>query len=87
MICQQPESRNCTTVISVLRLALIFCIVVSVAGLPELKSLRDVDWLRSKLLLGATDAEAVIHLKRQIADSLASRATQFNDACHLLKHA
>jgi phosphatidylinositol-4,5-bisphosphate 3-kinase catalytic subunit alpha/beta/delta len=57
------------------------------SGLPELRSERDVDWLRSKLLLDASDAEAAAHLRRQIAGALSTRATQFNDACHLLKHA
>jgi hypothetical protein len=38
-------------------------------------------------MLRATEEEAAEHFRRQIKASLATRATQFNDAVHLLKHA
>ncbi len=57
------------------------------AGLPELQEEGDLDWLRDKLMLRATEEEAAEHFRRQIKASLATRATQFNDAVHLLKHA
>lgn len=46
-----------------------------------------MDWLRDKLLLDApSEAAASAHFRRLIAVALGTRATQFNDACHLLKH-
>ena len=57
------------------------------AGLPELSSERSLDWLRSTLMLDAPSEEvASAHFRRLITVSLGTRATQFNDACHLLKH-
>ena len=57
------------------------------AGLPELSSERCLQWLRDKLFLDAQSEEvAAAHFRRLIAVALGTRATLFNDACHLLKH-
>jgi phosphatidylinositol-4,5-bisphosphate 3-kinase len=56
-------------------------------GIPELRREEDIFYLRDKLLIGSTDEEASIHLKKQIDVSLKTKATQLNDAFHLIKHA
>lgn len=57
------------------------------SGLPELQEARDMGWLQDKLMLGASDDAAADHFRKQIKQSLSTRATLFNDAVHLLKHA
>jgi phosphatidylinositol-4,5-bisphosphate 3-kinase len=56
-------------------------------GLPELRSDKDITWLLEHLNLEMTDAEADAHFREQIDIARKTRTTQFNDACHLLKHA
>jgi phosphatidylinositol-4,5-bisphosphate 3-kinase len=56
------------------------------SDLPELQKEEDLDWLREKLMLNATDEEAADHFRKQIKVSLHTKATQFNDAVHVLKH-
>jgi hypothetical protein len=57
------------------------------SGLPELTEVKDLGWLQDKLMLHATDAEAAEHFRKQLKVSLNTKATLFNDAVHLLKHA
>lgn len=57
------------------------------SGLPELTQPKDLDWLRDKLMLDASDEEASEHLRKQIKSSLNTKATLINDAVHLLAHA
>lgn len=57
------------------------------SGLPELQERKDLEWLRDKLMLDASDDEASEHLRKQIKASLNTKATLFNDAVHLLAHA
>lgn len=57
------------------------------SGLPELQTEADLTWLREKLMLNASDEEASEHFRKQIKASLNTKATLFNDAVHLLKHA
>jgi Phosphoinositide 3-kinase family, accessory domain (PIK domain)/Phosphatidylinositol 3- and 4-kinase/Phosphoinositide 3-kinase C2 len=57
------------------------------SGLPELTEVRDMAWLQDKLMLTATEEEAAEHFRKQIKVSLNTRATLFNDAVHLFKHA
>jgi phosphatidylinositol-4,5-bisphosphate 3-kinase len=57
------------------------------SGLPELEDIKDMAWLQDKLMLTATDEEAAEHFRKQIKVSLNTRATLFNDAVHLFKHA
>ena len=46
------------------------------AGLPELQHEKDLQWLRDKLMMEATDEEAAEHFRRQIKVSLNTRTTQ-----------
>jgi phosphatidylinositol 3-kinase len=56
-------------------------------GIPELRKDSDIFWLRDHLNLGMTDEQASKHFAEQIDVARRTRTTQFNDACHLLKHA
>ena len=48
--------------------------------------MTDIQFLEKKLMLGATNEEASLHLKNQIALSLKTKMTQFNDAVHVMRH-
>ena len=67
-------------------------------GIPELSSKRNIEWLRNKLLLTRTekqtgetvkvsDAEASKAFQALIQESLHETRTEFNNFCHILKHA
>eukprot|EP00761_Pharyngomonas_kirbyi_P004779 gb/GECH01004784.1/.p1 GENE.gb/GECH01004784.1/~~gb/GECH01004784.1/.p1 ORF type:complete len:1016 (+),score=219.63 gb/GECH01004784.1/:1-3048(+) len=55
-------------------------------GIPELKSSRDILWLRKCLILEASDEEAYNEFHRLIKKSLNTRRTLMNDAAHLMMH-
>ncbi len=63
----------------------LFTLMLS-CGIPELNEPKDVKWLEDKLMLGNSDAEATEHLKSQIKLAMKTRATQLNDAIHVMKH-
>ena len=64
----------------------LFHLMIS-CGIPELRKESDIQWLRDKLMIGASDAEAGKEFKALIVQSLRTKSTRFNDACHMLKHA
>jgi phosphatidylinositol kinase/protein kinase (PI-3 family) len=55
------------------------------AGLPELQEPADLAWLRDKLAPELTEAAAADALRKLIRTALYTRATQLNDAVHLLR--
>ena len=63
----------------------LFSLMLS-CGIPELKTMTDIQFLEKKLMLGATNEEASLHLKNQIALSLKTKMTQVNDAVHVMRH-
>jgi phosphatidylinositol kinase/protein kinase (PI-3 family) len=56
-----------------------------IAGLPELCETRQLLWLEEKLMLNISDTEAAEVLRKLIKTALHTRATQLNDAVHLLR--
>eukprot|EP00514_Thraustochytrium_sp_LLF1b_P003892 CAMPEP_0184507148 /NCGR_PEP_ID=MMETSP0198_2-20121128/91_1 /TAXON_ID=1112570 /ORGANISM="Thraustochytrium sp., Strain LLF1b" /LENGTH=1359 /DNA_ID=CAMNT_0026896883 /DNA_START=243 /DNA_END=4322 /DNA_ORIENTATION=- len=70
--------RNSTLILT------LFSLMLS-CGLPELRTESDLDWLRDKLMLNATDDEAAEKFRQLIDESLHSIATQINDFSHLLR--
>ena len=67
-------------------------------GIPELQSKDNIEWLRRSLLLTrvnkqtglvvkVTDAEASEEFMALIQQSLGETRTEFNNFCHILKHA
>ncbi len=80
----------CCAAFNVLRhqahlLLMLFALMFS-CGMPELQTLEDVEWLRDHLLLGHTDEEAAAEFSRQLRVCIHTRATQVNDAFHMIKH-
>lgn len=67
------------------RLLLTLFALMLAAGLPELASPGDLAWLQDKLALELTDDAAAAALRKLIAAALTTRATQLNDAVHLLR--
>jgi len=55
-------------------------------GIPELRSADDIEYLRDAFALDATDAQAAEKFKDLIFESLYTRATQINNAIHILAH-
>eukprot|EP00301_Raphidiophrys_heterophryoidea_P021396 c5841_g1_i2.p2 GENE.c5841_g1_i2~~c5841_g1_i2.p2 ORF type:complete len:180 (-),score=36.50 c5841_g1_i2:520-1059(-) len=53
-------------------------------GIPELKTPKDLDFLRDTLLLDATDDEAAKRFRELIMESLNTKSTQLNNAIHIL---
>ena len=67
-------------------------------GIPELSSKQDIEWLREHLLLTkidrvtqevvtVSDKEASEEFVSLINQSLGETRTEFNNFCHILKHA
>ena len=63
------------------------CSLAIPCNLPELQSEEDVVWIYEKLLVTKSDEEASEHFRRELDNALASRATRYNDAAHMLAHA
>lgn len=63
----------------------LFYLMIS-GGIPELEKEEDIYWIRDKLMLEKSDAEAAEAFKDLIHVSMNTKTTQFNDACHILKH-
>lgn len=56
-------------------------------GIPELGSVKDIDYLRSVLVLGKSNTEAEEHFKSQIQKCLKlSWSTQLNWLTHNIVH-
>ena len=55
-------------------------------GIPELKSVDDVTYLREAFSLDLTEAQARDKFKNLIFESMATRTTQFNNAIHIWAH-
>merc|ERR1712086_1129322 len=56
-------------------------------GIPELQTENDLKWLDVHFMNHLTDKEAGEHFKETVIQCLNTRATQYNDAAHLLRHA
>jgi len=79
----------CTQAYNLLRknanlLVTLFSLMLS-SGLPELQRESDIDWLREKLTLDATDEQAAEKFKLLIQESLASWTVQLNDFAHIYR--
>jgi hypothetical protein len=55
-------------------------------GIPELKSVDDVLWLRKCLVLDKTKEEAAKYFKELIQQSLKNFRAMFNDYIHIFAH-
>ncbi|KAL0478782.1 phosphatidylinositol 3-kinase [Acrasis kona] len=55
-------------------------------GIPELRSIEDVMWLRKCLILNKSEADSHVHFKEQIRKSLSNTRAQVNDLIHILVH-
>eukprot|EP00929_Paragymnodinium_shiwhaense_P066262 TRINITY_DN33207_c0_g1_i1.p1 TRINITY_DN33207_c0_g1~~TRINITY_DN33207_c0_g1_i1.p1 ORF type:complete len:139 (+),score=7.17 TRINITY_DN33207_c0_g1_i1:182-598(+) len=56
------------------------------AAMPELQHDGDIDWLREKLMLSKSDAEACETFRVLIQEAQAAWSTRFNFACHIVKN-
>jgi phosphatidylinositol-4,5-bisphosphate 3-kinase len=65
----------------------LFSLMIS-CGLPELRTGREIDWMRRALRFDLdSDEEAVRAFVDVVHTCLNTRATQLNDMFHMLKHA
>lgn len=55
-------------------------------GIPELRSAKDIKYLRKHMSLSLKDEEAATFFKQKIEESLKSKRTQFNDFAHMWKN-
>jgi hypothetical protein len=55
-------------------------------GIPELRSIDDVMWLRKCLVLNKNETDSNAHFKKQIKKSLNNTRSQINDAVHIYAH-
>lgn len=55
-------------------------------GIPELKSVEDIAYLRDAFSLDYTDEQAKEKFKNLIYSSLTTKTTQINNAIHILAH-
>ncbi len=56
-------------------------------GIPELRSVEDIEYLRDVLVLGKTEEQAAEHFRQQIQRCLKLQwSTQFNWFTHNLVH-
>lgn len=53
------------------------------AGIPQLSSPNDLEYLRKSLAIGLTDEEASKHFSKLIDESLKAKSTQINFAIHI----
>lgn len=56
------------------------------AGLEELDSDKDVDFLRGTLRPDDTDEEAAEHFRGKVEESLSTLMTKINWAAHIVAH-
>jgi len=82
---------SCVDAYNVLRkhsnlLVTLFSLMLS-CGIPELQTESDMEYLKKALVTNLSDDAAGIHFKDLLNTCLNTRATQINDAVHLLKHA
>ena len=56
------------------------------AGIPELKSTKDIEYLHSTLLLHKSEQQAAHHFQSLINDTLKDKSTALNFLAHTLKH-
>ena len=55
-------------------------------GIPELQNLGEIKYMIDELHMGLDDKAAAAKFRETITESLNTKATMFNDACHLLVH-
>lgn len=55
-------------------------------GIPELRGVEDVEWLRKCLVLDKTDEEAAKHWAELVRVSLSNTRARINDAVHIIAH-
>ena len=56
------------------------------AGMPELQSSKDIEYLHSTLLLHKSESQAANHFQSLINDTLKDKSTALNFLAHTLKH-
>lgn len=55
-------------------------------GIPQLRGVEDVEWLRKCLVLDKTEDEATEHWKNLVKMSLGNTRARINDAVHIIAH-
>eukprot|EP00019_Armaparvus_languidus_P003104 CAMPEP_0168590316 /NCGR_PEP_ID=MMETSP0420-20121227/6501_1 /TAXON_ID=498008 /ORGANISM="Pessonella sp." /LENGTH=891 /DNA_ID=CAMNT_0008625963 /DNA_START=203 /DNA_END=2874 /DNA_ORIENTATION=- len=63
----------------------LFAMMLS-TGIPELQRAEDIEYLRDAFSLDMSDNEAEQKWRALVAESLATKTTQVNNAFHILKH-
>ena len=63
----------------------LFSLMLS-TGIPELRKVEDIFWLRDCLTPNLTETQAAEHFTKQINIALATRTTQLNNAVHIIAH-
>ena len=63
----------------------LFAMMLS-TGIPELKTVDDINYLRDAFSIDSNDLEASEKFKALIYESLATKTTQINNMIHLLVH-
>ena len=55
------------------------------AGIPELKSSKDIMYMREKLMLHLSEKDASEHFEQEIFRNMKSTKQKVNDAAHLIR--
>lgn len=63
----------------------LFSLMVT-SGIPQLRTVSDIQWVRDKLLLNATATQAASVFHDLIFEAMGTKATQVNDMFHMLRH-
>lgn len=66
-------------------LIILFTLMLS-TGIPELQRKEDITWLKTVLLVNASDEEAATHYRTQIEEALNNKRTLINDYIHIIAH-
>lgn len=64
---------------------MLFMLMLS-TGIPELRTMDDMEWLRTVLLINRADEDAAVHYRSLISDALNNFRTLLNDYIHIMAH-
>ena len=64
----------------------LFSLMLS-CGIPELQTVKDLEWLTETLIPDTSEEKATQHFKSLITKAMNTRTTRINDAVHLMARA